>query len=402
MARRFALLALVLASAACSATDEHEPPFRTPPPSPAAAPASTSTTRAPRPTLNGSAFPDRVIALTWDDGPDEGTLELARYLHRERVSGTFFVVHDWVADVSEEPGRGHAVFDTGFRHLPVLGQLLALGHRVGNHTENHVLLTSVSPVEAIRQLRAAQALLAPYERDELRLFRPPGGAWSARVSEALEQAHALDDLVGPIGWDIDRKDWESSLYCRSDQPDTECEPGPIPGEKRVKPEVIAKRYATTIASRGHGIVLLHDRVGHVRSRYAIEVARHLVPVLKAQGFVFAPPVLVFGPLRARATHAAILASAPTTGVSLRETRLPTDTGDSIGTGDLNGDGRPDACGRVAEGVACALATPDGFARATLWAPSAPHAKLRLVDVNGDGRADLCALEAGGVTCGLAP
>lgn len=396
------------ASIACSGgeTADAPPPLPVAPaasvaPAPATAPApGAAPARASRSLLTGRDFPDHVVALTWDDGPDEGTLDLARYLQHERVSGTFFVVHDWVENVSQEPGRGRSVFDTGFRHLPVLGQLTALGHRVGNHTENHVLLTDVPPDVAARQILEAQALLAPFERDELRLFRPPGGAWGPRTAEALEAAHVLDELVGPVGWDIDRKDWESSLYCRSDRPAAECEPGPIPGERRVRAEVVARRYLDSIVARGRGIVLLHDRVGHVRSRYALEIARHLVPALKAQGFVFAAPVLAFGPLRAR--PAVTLAGALET--SLQRVRAaPAAIGEPIGAGDLNGDGRPDVCGRSGAGVSCALATADGWSRATAWATAVPpRATLRLVDVNADGRVDLCATEAGIVSCALAP
>src|SRR6185369_11642578 len=84
--------------------------------------------------IDGRAFPDKVIALTWDDGPDANTLRLARYLATQKISGTFFVVNAWNHDTSAEPGLGRDVLKTGYEHLPVLGDLTALGHRVANHT----------------------------------------------------------------------------------------------------------------------------------------------------------------------------------------------------------------------------------------------------------------------------
>lgn len=401
MARRLLSLVLVLVLAACRG--------REPAPSPIDAAAAPETRAdaaaplaplAPRTTMTGAAFPDGVLALTWDDGPDVHTVELARYLRSERVSATFFVVHAWADGVSEEPGKGKDPFATGAAHLPVLADLVALGHRVANHTENHVLLTEAPEAEAARQLRAAAARLEPFAPPGQRFFRPPGGAWSARASLALERAHALDGLVGPVGWDVDGKDWEGSLYCRSDHPDTECEPGPIPGERRVRAEVVAARYLARVESARHGIVLLHDRVGHVGSRYALDVAARLVPALRARGYVFAAPVLAFGPPLVRSDVSA--AAGPDAGA---RGAAPSDVGDPIGLADLNGDGTPDACGLVPEGVACALASPKGFLRATVWAPgpALPGAgRPWLVDVNGDRRADLCASRGSAVVCALAP
>jgi peptidoglycan/xylan/chitin deacetylase (PgdA/CDA1 family) len=318
--------------------------------------------------LRGAGFPDGVIALTWDDGPDVHTRELARFLHEQHVSGTFFVVSSWVEGLSEEPGFGRTKLATGYAYQPVLAELIALGHRVGNHSKNHVLLGRATPTLMAEQLEAL-----PLPNPRVRMFRAPGGWWTTESAEAFDQP-ALADFIGPIHWDIDAKDWESSLYCRSDHPQTECEPGPKPHEPRVRADVIAQRYLAKIEAAKHGIVLLHDRVGDVGSTYALEVAKKLIPELVARGYVFAPPVLRFDAFAA--------ASPPARHVH---------------TGDLNGDGRDDRCAVVANGVECALASANGFAPATLWSTS--HlADFTLADVNGDGRADLCAESS----CALAP
>src|SRR4051812_11660807 len=64
--------------------------------------------------LDGRAFPHHVLALTWDDGPDRNTLELARYLAKERVGATFFVVHEWADHLADDPGVGERVSETGY------------------------------------------------------------------------------------------------------------------------------------------------------------------------------------------------------------------------------------------------------------------------------------------------
>src|SRR5262249_52819081 len=139
----------------------------------------------------------------------------------------------------------------------------------------------------------------PFITNELRVFRAPGGAWSASASAAVDGDPLLSGLVGPVRWDIDGKDWEGSLYCRSSRPAVECERAAPGHEARVKPSVIVQRYLAAVEAAGRGVVLLHDRVGHVGSDYALRVARSLVPQLKAKGYVFAAPVLRFSPLAAR-------------------------------------------------------------------------------------------------------
>ena len=322
------------------------------------------------------------------------------------------MVGAWVAGLSEEPGQGADVFATGHQAIPVLGALVALGHHVANHTLNHVLLSDAPAAVVDHQLRANQEAIDPFATGGLRLFRVPGGAWSAAASAVVDGDPTLARLVGPVRWDIDGKDWEGSLYCRSQRPALECEPAAPGKASRVKPAVIAQRYLAAAESAGHGIVLLHDRVGHVGSDYALQVARVLIPALAARGFVFAAPVLRFSPL---AAHAA-LPEAP------RSEPTPAELGpahEALGTavdpatirfGDVNGDGRADVCGRSAAGLFCALANGRSFLKPTLWlagmsdaAGWAPYgASLELRDVDGDGRADVCARGPEGVVCALAP
>jgi peptidoglycan/xylan/chitin deacetylase (PgdA/CDA1 family) len=370
--------------------------------------------------INGQAFPDHVLALTWDDGPDEGSLALAEYLRYERVSGTFFVVKEWAKGVSSDPGEGGGVYATGYEHIPILGRLVALGHRLGNHTLHHVLLTDVAPSQADDEVRANQEEIEPFLTNELRLFRAPGGAWNAAAASAIANDPYLARLVGPIRWDVDRKDWEGSLSC-SGAP-SECEDAPVPSHSRVKPRVMAERYLESIDEAKHGIVLFHDRVGDVGSRYAIDLARIVIPALKARGYVFAAPVLAFSPLALRDRRDGAARSAPNAGGAgpskdVADTVLAGVDRTTIRLGDLNGDGRPDVCGRGPTGIVCALAFPTGrgFTTGTIWlsrgmsdddgwrgASEARRASIQLADVNGDGRADLCADSPDGVVCGLAP
>jgi peptidoglycan/xylan/chitin deacetylase (PgdA/CDA1 family) len=370
-------------------------------------PASTITSAQ----LDGRAFPDHVLALTWDDGPDANTLALAEYLRSQRVSATFFVVDDWMAGRSADPGSGRGVFATGYEHVPILADLVRLGHRVGNHTLHHVLLTDVDPRVAELELGENQRRIDPLLTNELALFRAPGGAWSAGAARAIAGDPALARLTGPIRWDVDRKDWENSLSCRSDAPAAECERSSLTGHAQVKPRVTAERYLESIESAGHGIVLLHDRVGQVGSAYALEVARALLPELETRGYVFAAPVLAFSPLLLRTPP-----GGPPPERALAFT-------------DIDGDGRADLCAKDAHGVSCARsielapsadeptprlafgdAAPVGPGEARALEPLWPAAGRELfaghgewtapADVDGDGRPDRCELRGEGIFCAL--
>jgi peptidoglycan/xylan/chitin deacetylase (PgdA/CDA1 family) len=82
---------------------------------------------------------------------------------------------------------------------------------------------------------------------------------------------------------------------------------------------------------------------------------------------------------------------------------------SLRFGDVDGDGRADACARDGVGVRCARSTATGFAAATLWSarlgdaegfdPAEYGATLALGDLDGDGKADLCVRGPDGVACG---
>jgi peptidoglycan/xylan/chitin deacetylase (PgdA/CDA1 family) len=386
---------LVIGLIGCS-SPEVKPGSRTTFENPArVSPQPTSTPRDLRTQLDGRDFPDGAIALTFDDGPDAHTLELAEYLEQQKISATFFVVNAWVDDLSADPGRGDGVFASGAAFVPVLGDIVELGQRIANHTLNHVLLVDKSASVVREQLFENQRAIDPYVTDELRLFRAPAGAWDSNAASAVATDLDLADLVGPIRWDVDRKDWEGSLYCHSSHPMTECEAQAPGGARRVKPSVIAARYLASIDDTHRGIVLMHGRVGHVGSRYALDVAHVLIPQLLARDYVFVAPVLHFSRSRLR------FPAVP------EDTRLfdPEDM-TAIALGDVDGDGRADLCASAGALTVCALSemhtTSDGLTVTTFGSARSPtldaERGLHLADINGDHRADLCTQTARGLEC----
>lgn len=77
---------------------------------------------------------------------------------------------------------------------------------------------------------------------------------------------------------------------------------------------------------------------------------------------------------------------------------------SLTLGDIDGDGRTDACGRDGGGILCATAA-SGFS-AVRWSPAFPNtserpttsASLTAIDSDGDGITELCGIEQRGLVC----
>jgi LmbE family N-acetylglucosaminyl deacetylase len=77
---------------------------------------------------------------------------------------------------------------------------------------------------------------------------------------------------------------------------------------------------------------------------------------------------------------------------------------SLALGDVDGDGRVDACGRDGSGILCST-SGDGFV-STRWTPSfndavarpTTSASITAIDANADGVADICGVDMTGVVC----
>jgi peptidoglycan/xylan/chitin deacetylase (PgdA/CDA1 family) len=182
-----------------------------------------------------------VVALTFDDGPSEGTQAILDVLDRHRVPATFFQVG---ANVDRLPQIARAVREAG--------------HEIGNHSYSHPLFCFRSRRFMEEDLRRAQDSIYRNTGASPVWFRAPFGVRWFGMGTA--QRHLG---LGAVMWTVIGYDW--SL-----------------GAEQVVERVLRR------VSKG-AIVCLHDgRELRVRpdTGATLEAVRCLVPMLLDQGYRF--------------------------------------------------------------------------------------------------------------------
>lgn len=188
---------------------------------------------------------DKVIALTFDDGPwDKQTDEILDILEQNDAKATFFTVGQCISGHEKE-----------------LQRAASMGCEIGTHTWDHaegsgegVSLIKMSTDERKQEVqKGLEAIKNATGQEASTIFRCPGGNFDTSVATDLEGI-----VTAEIGWNVDTTDWKK------------------PGA-----DVIAQ----CIQSAGPGnIILMHDGGGD-RSQ-TIEGLRQALPKLKEQGYSF--------------------------------------------------------------------------------------------------------------------
>lgn len=194
---------------------------------------------------NAQVGDDKVVALTFDDGPwPETTEQVLDVLDQYGAKATFFTIGDQVADHSDLVKRA---FDAG--------------HQICTHSWDHaagsgngVDLTRMSAEEQIDEVtKGYEAIEAVTGTTASHVFRAPGGNFTGSIVWTLR-----DYVDAEIGWNVDTEDW-----------------------RRPGAETIANRI---MSAKSGEIVLMHDGGGD--RTQTVEALRTALPYLKEQGFRF--------------------------------------------------------------------------------------------------------------------
>jgi peptidoglycan-N-acetylglucosamine deacetylase len=128
------------------------------------------------------------VALTFDDGPSEGTDAILEILDGYKIPAAFFVC-----------GRN-------VRRLPQLTRAIAAaGHEIGNHTDSHVDLWFRSRSVIRGELQRTQAAVEDAAGIRPRLFRPTFGSRWFGLKDVLDEMSLLR-----VMWDTGGDDWNSN------------------------------------------------------------------------------------------------------------------------------------------------------------------------------------------------
>ncbi|MCM1992435.1 polysaccharide deacetylase family sporulation protein PdaB [Oceanirhabdus seepicola] len=187
------------------------------------------------PIYNVDTNGEKVIAITFDAswGADN-TIKILDVLDEYDVKATFFLVGRWVDEYKAEVEEIHK-----------------RGHEIGNHSNSHPNMTSLSKDAIIREIISTDSKIRAITGEGTKVFRFPEGAYNDQTVQIIEESGHYC-----IQWDVDSIDWkEQSAQNEYDR-------------------VISK-------TMGGSIVLFHNN-----AKYTPENLPKILKQLKSDGFSF--------------------------------------------------------------------------------------------------------------------
>ncbi len=130
---------------------------------------------------------EKKIALSFDAAwGNEDTAKILEILKKHDVHVTFFMTGGWVENYPDD-----------------VKAILAAGHDLGNHSENHKNMSQISDEEKKEELMKVHTRVQELTGYDMFLFRPPYGDYDNAVVNV-----AKDCGYYTIQWDVDSLDWK--------------------------------------------------------------------------------------------------------------------------------------------------------------------------------------------------
>ncbi|AEJ39450.1 polysaccharide deacetylase [Sulfobacillus acidophilus TPY] len=193
----------------------------------------------PAPIINHVLTNQKVVALTFDDGPTRTwTPKVLQVLKKDHVRATFFVV------------GSHAE-----RRPEILTEEIRDGMEIGSHGYQHITLKGKDAATVEQEIQQNQALLQSLGAPKPTLYRLPGGASDTVARQVLGK---LGYRV--IGWSIDTRDWRHR-YTGAEMAQHV--------EKDISPGAI---------------IIFHD--GPNSSQATVDAVEQIIPALEKAGYRF--------------------------------------------------------------------------------------------------------------------
>ena len=159
------------------------------PPEPKPEPAPAPAAPTPAPTTG-----NKVIALTFDDGPGPYTEKLLDILDKYDAKATFFLIGSKVS-----------------ARANTLRRMQSRGHQLGNHSWSHPELNKVSTEQLASEIDQTNNAIKQAVGTKPNIIRPPYGAFNRAVLEQFRQRG-----MSAVVWSVDTRDWadrNSEIVC---------------------------------------------------------------------------------------------------------------------------------------------------------------------------------------------
>ena len=174
---------------------------------------------------------DKLMALTFDDGPSDVTGNILDVLKSYDAHATFFALGNRMKT-----------------YKVTLQRIVDEGHEVASHTYSHKDLSTLDEKGILNQINTTNVNFNSITGEKIKYVRPPYGSYNSKVLNTV--SHPL------IMWNIDTKDWDTRD---------------------------AKKTANTVIKKAFngGIALMHDLYFS-----NVEALKIMLPELEAKGYRF--------------------------------------------------------------------------------------------------------------------
>lgn len=179
------------------------------------------------------------IALTFDAAwGNDDTKKIMEILKKHDVKVTFFMTGGWVESYPDD-----------------VKMILAEGHDLGNHSQNHKNMSQISDSEKEKELMSVHDKVKELTGYDMFLFRPPYGDYDSKLINVVRKCNYY-----AIQWDVDSLDWKDY------------------GVESIIKTVTQNKHL------GNGSIILC----HNGAKYTAEALETLIITLKDAGYEFVP------------------------------------------------------------------------------------------------------------------
>lgn len=179
------------------------------------------------------------IALTFDAAwGNDDTQKIMKILKKHDVKVTFFATGGWVESYPDD-----------------VKMILAEGHDLGNHSQNHKNMSQLSDSEKEKELMSVHDKVKELTGYDMFLFRPPYGDYDSKLIKLARKCNYYT-----IQWDVDSLDWKDY------------------GADSIIKTVTQNEHL------GNGSIILC----HNGAKYTAEALDTLITTLKDAGYQFVP------------------------------------------------------------------------------------------------------------------